>query len=113
MAFSENWLRHLLASINGENVDDLVRDFWDKDEDLWARDSFVRWRWAKLFCAYSMAGIAQIVLPLLIAGIVIIFFTDKAWIWLLIGVGIGFIGAILLGAWGATGTCIELRNPRD
>ncbi len=88
MAYRDNWLTHMLATVNGKGFDDyLARDFWTPSEDLWNHRIDVRRRWLKLWFVYVMSGLAQVSLPLFILGAVLLPFTKHGdWRWWLIGV---------------------------
>lgn len=102
---------HILAVPNGRGFDDaLARDFWHSSEDLWGEAS-VPWRWLKLWFAYFASGIAQIVVPITLVGLVVIGIRGQAWIiGLVIGVVIGTTGSLAGALIRATGVSARLRK---
>jgi hypothetical protein len=100
MAYRANWLAHLLAPITGRGFDDrLARDFWSHSEDLWDGKKEVSLRWLKLFLAYFASGIAQLVAPVALVGLVIVPIRHGVWLWYWLAIGaavlIGLIGALI------------------
>ena len=111
MALRDNWARHLLASVNGESFrDSLARDFWRADEDLWAGEPVVTWRWFKLLFVYFASGLLQLVVPVAIVGPLIILFTGNAWYWLLVGMLIACAAVVLGAVLGATWSCLDIAR---
>jgi len=96
MAYRDNWLKHLLATVNGKGFDvSLARDFWTSSEDLWDHRTEVPYRWLKLVFVYTMSGLAQVSVPLLLFGPILLPFTKHGdWRWWLFGVAMSAAFAI-------------------
>jgi hypothetical protein len=113
MAYSDNWLRHLMAPFTGEGLSNtLARDFWPTDEDLWSVEHDVRWRWFKLMWVYAASVIAQGTFALVIVGSIISLFKPVSLLTWWISVG-GVTAAMLLFAvFVATASWIDIWRIR-
>jgi hypothetical protein len=71
----------------------------------------VRWRWAKLFLVYFASGVAQIVVPIALLGLVMLAIRGKtSLVGLILGITIGFATSVLGALVGATSTSVSLRG---
>jgi hypothetical protein len=113
MAYSDNWLRHLMAPFTGEGLSNaLARDFWRSDEDLWSIERPVDWRWLKLMWVYAASVVSQGTFVLLIAMAVISFFKEVPLMWWWISVGGMTVAMLLFAVLVATSTYIDIWRAR-
>jgi hypothetical protein len=104
----------MFASVSGRGFDDhLAADFWTSRENLWDHRAPISHRWFKLFLAYSLSGIAQISIPVLCIGPLLLPFTKHGdWRWWLIAVA-ATIPFVVLGALlCATGAYLRVARKR-
>jgi hypothetical protein len=113
MAYSDNWLRHLMAPFTGEGLSNtLARDFWRSDEDLWSVEQPVDLRWLKLVWVYTASVVSQGTFAMLIIGAIICLFKDVPLIWWLISVGGVTVAMLLFAVLVATSTYVDIWRAR-
>lgn len=113
MAYSDNWLRHLMAPFIGEGLSNaLARDFWRSDEDLWSVERPVNLRWLKLMWVYAASVVSQSTFALMIAAAIISLFDDVPLKWWWISVGGVTVAMLLFAVFVATSTHIDISRAR-
>lgn len=104
-AYRERWLRHTLAPVTGEGLNQhLLRDFYPT-EDLWDPQQDVVNRWRKLFAAYLLGAAAHLLFPSALAGFAMLVIGKISLKWvgivLLGAAAVGVVFALIFSAWDA------------
>jgi hypothetical protein len=92
-AYRAHWLRHTFSSVTAEGLNQhLLRDFCGS-EDLWDPHRQIEKRRTKLLMVYLAGAAAHLVVPLALAGLVLLMLGKTSLTW----VGIVLVGSALLG----------------
>ena len=114
-AYRSNWLRHTLAPLTGEGLNQhLLRHFWRQSEDLWSATANVSNRWLKLLYVYFASVGSQMIVPLFL-GWLLFWVSGRSTLGslgvvILFGVIFGAVLALAFATWDAYRTSHAKRT---